>query len=342
MTNYLVTGGAGFIGSALVKTLNKEKNSNVLNIDKLTYAGNPQNLKDIKFKNNYYFKKLDICNQTIMNTLFKEFNPDFVYHLAAETNVDKSIKCPTDFLNTNILGTASLLNAALLYWDKLKGNKKKNFKFISVSTDEVYGSLDSNDFFNEKSQYMPNSPYSASKASSDHLVRAWYKTYGLPTIITNCSNNYGPFQYPEKLIPLTIINAIRLKKIPIYGDGRQIRDWLHVKDHVDALLKIGETGNIGTSYVIGGDCQISNLDVIKRICAILDKLKPLKSSKNRFQDLVKFVKDRPGHDKRYAIDFSKLSSEIGWSPKISFDQGLLDTVNWYLYNQNWWKIFFHY
>ena len=337
MINYLITGGAGFIGSALVRVLNKNSNSKILNIDKLTYAGNLENLNNLQFKENYNFKKLDICNQSDMETVFNNFYPDFVYHLAAETHVDRSIENPTDFLKTNVLGTAAMLNAALLYWDKLKGIKKENFRFVSVSTDEVYGSLKDNDFFDEKSPYMPNSPYSASKASSDHLVRAWCKTYNLPTLITNCSNNYGPYQYPEKLIPLIIINAIKLKKFPLYGDGKQTRDWLHVNDHVSALIKIGQKGKVGENYNIGGNCQINNLEVVNKICHIFDKLSVSKSKIDTFKDLITFVKDRPGHDKRYAIDFSKLSNDIGWSPKIKFDQGLSDTVNWYIDNYNWWE-----
>jgi len=337
MINYLITGGAGFIGSALVRVLNKNSNSKILNIDKLTYAGNLENLNNLQFKENYNFKKLDICNQSDMETVFNNFYPDFVYHLAAETHVDRSIENPTDFLKTNVLGTAAMLNAALLYWDKLKGIKKENFRFVSVSTDEVYGSLKDNEFFDEKSPYMPNSPYSASKASSDHLVRAWCKTYNLPTLITNCSNNYGPYQYPEKLIPLIIINAIKLKKFPLYGDGKQTRDWLHVNDHVSALIKIGQKGKVGENYNIGGNCQINNLEVVNKICHIFDKLSVSKSKIDTFKDLITFVKDRPGHDKRYAIDFSKLSNDIGWSPKIKFDQGLSDTVNWYIDNYNWWE-----
>jgi dTDP-glucose 4,6-dehydratase len=272
-----------------------------------------------------------------METVFNNFKPDFVYHLAAETHVDRSIENPIDFLKTNVLGTASMLNAALLYWDKLKGIKKENFRFVSVSTDEVYGSLKDNDFFDEKSPYMPSSPYSASKASSDHLVKAWYKTYNLPTLITNCSNNYGPYQYPEKLIPLIIINAIKLKKFPLYGDGKQTRDWLHVNDHVSALIKIGQKGMVGENYNIGGNCQYTNLEVVNKICYILDQSSVSKSKIDTFKDLITFVKDRPGHDKRYAIDFSKLTNDIGWSPKIKFDQGLFDTVNWYIDNYNWWE-----
>jgi dTDP-glucose 4,6-dehydratase len=337
MINYLITGGAGFIGSELVRNLNKYDNSNILNIDKLTYAGSVESINNIQFNKRYKFRKLDICNQSDMENVFNNFKPQVVYHLAAETHVDRSIDDPTKFLNTNVLGTASMLNAALQYWDKLDIDKKNTFKFISVSTDEVFGSLEDNNFFNEQSPYMPNSPYSASKASSDHLVRAWNKTYNLPTIITNCSNNYGPFQYPEKLIPLIIINAIKINKLPIYGDGKNIRDWLHVSDHVSALIKIGQRGKVGESYNIGGNCQISNLEVVEKICNILDESNVQKSKINTFKDLITFVKDRPGHDRRYAINFSKLTNEIGWVPKKSFDQGLIDTVNWYVDNYHWWK-----
>ena len=337
MINYLITGGAGFIGSALIKVLNQRPNANILNIDKLTYAGNLENLKNLQSNKNYNFKKLDICDQSDMEAVFNNFKPDFVYHLAAETHVDKSIKKSTEFLNTNILGTASMLNAALSYWMKLKAIKKEKFRFISVSTDEIFGSLKDNEFFDEKSPYMPNSPYSASKASSDHLVRAWNKTFNLPTLITNCSNNYGSFQYPEKLIPLIIINAIKLKKLPIYGDGKQIRDWLHVNDHVSALIKIGQKGKVGERYNIGGNCQITNLEVVNKICHILDKSSVSKSKINTFKELITFVEDRPGHDRRYAINFSKLTNDIGWTPKILFDQGLLDTVNWYVDNYKWWE-----
>ena len=339
LINYLITGGAGFIGSALIRSLTDFQDVNIVNIDKLTYAGNLESLKSVKFKKNYKFLKLDICNQSKIENVFKTFKPDIVYHLAAETHVDRSINDPSKFLNTNVLGTASLLTAALLYWKSLRGLKKDRFRFISVSTDEVYGSLKENEFFDEKSPYMPNSPYSASKASSDHLVRAWNKTYELPTIITNCSNNYGAFQYPEKLIPLTIINAINHKKLPVYGDGKQIRDWLHVSDHVNALIKISNKGVVGDKYNIGGNLQIDNLNVVNKICQTLDNSSLKKISIKSFKDLIAFVDDRPGHDRRYAINFNKLKKDIGWSPKIPFDQGLFDTVKWYMDNQNWWQKF---
>ena len=338
LINYLITGGAGFIGSALIRTLCKEKNVNILNIDKMTYAGNSQSLELIKNNKNYDFKKLDICDQLDMESVFNNFKPDIVFHAAAETHVDRSIDNPINFLNTNILGTAVLLNAALLYWNSLKDKRKENFRFISISTDEVYGSLDEGDFFNEKSRYKPNSPYSASKASSDHLVRAWNRTYGLPTIITNCSNNYGSYQYPEKLIPLIIIKALKLENLPVYGDGNQIRDWLNVYDHVNALITIRKKGRIGHNYNIGGDCQISNLEVVERICKILDNINPIKNKKIiSYTELITFVKDRPGHDKRYAVNYSKLKNETSWKPLISFQDGLLETVQWYMGNNDWWK-----
>ncbi len=336
MTNYLITGGAGFIGSALIRYLSGFQDVNIVNIDKLTYAGNLEALKSVEYKENYKFLKFDICNQSKMEDVFETFKPDIVYHLAAETHVDRSINNPTNFLNTNVFGTASLLSAALSYWNKLSGSKKDRFRFISVSTDEVYGSIEENNFFDEKSPYMPNSPYAASKASSDHLIRAWNKTYELPTIITNCSNNYGSFQYPEKLIPLIIINAINYIKLPVYGDGKQIRDWLHVSDHVDALIKISKKGVVGDKYNIGGNVQIANLEVVHKICDILDNSSLEKTNIKSFKDLIAFVDDRPGHDRRYAINFNKIKNDIGWSPSILFDQGLFDTVNWYIDNKSWW------
>ncbi len=331
----IITGGAGFIGSTLVKHIINCTNHNVINVDKLTYAGNIGNLIDISSKKNYIFEKVDICDANKINNIFEFHKPDAVMHLAAESHVDRSINNPSNFIETNIIGTYTLLEATRNYWANLKNKKKDNFRFHHISTDEVYGDLKSNEpAFTEKTSYAPSSPYSASKASSDHLVRSWGRTYGLPFIISNCSNNYGPYQFPEKFIPLIIMNAISGNSLPIYGDGTQIRDWLYVEDHAVALLKVLEHGVIGETYNIGGNNEISNLEVVKTICQILQEVAP---SKNTYSDLISFVDDRPGHDKRYAINADKISSKLGWYPQETFKSGLTKTINWYLKNLDWCK-----
>jgi dTDP-glucose 4,6-dehydratase len=332
-----VTGGAGFIGSALIRYLIKNTDYKVVNIDNLTYSGNLDSLKSVTKKKNYLFEMVDICNFNELTRVFNTYCPDLVIHLAAESHVDRSIDGPADFINTNVIGTFNLLESSKNYWQALDGLKKEEFRFLHVSTDEVYGDLEgSKDFFTEDSAYDPSSPYSASKASSDHLVRAWHRTFGLPTLITNCSNNYGPCQFPEKLIPHIILNALEGKKLPIYGDGKQIRDWLYVDDHVQALFKVAIYGNLGETYNIGGKNEIMNIDVVKRVCNILDLKVPNKlNGLNSFSDLITFVKDRPGHDVRYAIDASKIQRHLEWSPIESFDSGLQKTVSWYLDNEEW-------
>jgi dTDP-glucose 4,6-dehydratase len=329
--NILVTGGAGFIGSALIRYLIKNTNHKILNIDKLTYAGNLKSLQDIDESSNYSFKKVDIINQEQMTMAFDEFQPDIVFHLAAETHVDNSIDSPLEFINTNVFGTAVLLDVSYHFWKKCDQEKRARFKFHHISTDEVYGSLKPDEFFTEDSSYDPSSPYSASKASSDHLVRSWRRTFKLPILITNCSNNYGPHQFPEKLIPLIILNAIQGKPLPIYGDGLQVRDWLYVDDHVEALYKVMQSGELGQTYNIGGNNQKTNLDVVNGICELLDgRIDPKKYELSSFKELITFVKDRPGHDTRYAMDISKITKDIGWHPKESFKSGLSKTVDWYL------------
>jgi len=327
----IVTGGMGFIGSAVIRAA-LDQGFKVLNIDSITYASCEETLRDVENNNNYIFKKVDIRNHEKVSKLFDEFSPNYIMHLAAESHVDNSINSPIDFIQTNILGTYYLLDVAHKYW--VKNEEFHNFRFHHISTDEVYGSLDKEGLFNEQSSYKPNSPYSATKASSDHLVRAWNKTYGLPTLITNCSNNYGPFQFPEKLIPLIIINAINQKKLPIYGNGENIRDWLYVEDHANALLEVLQYGRIGSSYNIGGSNELSNIDIVTAICRILDKLLPIES---KYEKLITFVDDRPGHDKRYAINPEKIKKELNWSPKTSIDDGLEKTVKWYLDNKKWWE-----
>lgn len=330
----LVTGGAGFIGSALVRHIIKETSHTVLNVDKLTYAGNLDSLKSVEASNKYHFEKLDICNFELLDELIKDFYPDIIMHLAAESHVDRSIDDPSDFLKTNIFGTFNLLQASKNLYES---NKEKKFIFHHVSTDEVYGDLSLDDSpFKETNNYDPSSPYSASKASSDHLVRAWSRTYKLPTVITNCSNNYGPYHFPEKLIPHVILSAIHRKKIPVYGDGSQIRDWLFVEDHVKALLMVATKGTPGETYNIGGLNEMTNIDVIKKICSILNKKIPCDDGLN-YKDLITKVTDRPGHDKRYAIDCSKIQEELNWRPEESFDSGIIKTVEWYLENKDWWK-----
>lgn len=342
----LVTGGAGFIGSALVRKLIQENKHQILNIDMLTYAGNLESIGNLSESENYIFSKTDISDYHATRECFKSFQPDVVMHLAAESHVDRSIENPMVFINTNIIGTYNLLEISREY---LKDTHSKKFKFIHVSTDEVFGDLPHpddmsensiNKKFTEESAYMPSSPYSASKAGSDHLVRAWHRTFNLPTIVTNCSNNYGPFQLPEKLIPLTILNALQRKPLPVFGNGRQIRDWLYVEDHVEALIAVLSDGIIGESYNIGGNNEVKNISVVQSICSILDELHLLKSSDSidSFSDLIEFVSDRPGHDKRYSIDASRITSKLNWKPKETFKTGLAKTVDWYVKNQNWCNI----
>ena len=340
MKKFLITGGAGFIGSALIRHIINNTNHLVINVDKLSYAGNLESLSEIEVNERYSFEQIDICKTDEIKKIFGKYHPDVVIHLAASTHVDKSIDAPDEFIQTNIFGTYVLLEQARNYWSGLnKGIKKDNFRFHHVSTDEVYGDLNQSDeLFTEKTSYAPSSPYSASKASSDHLVRAWHRTFKLPILITNCSNNYGPYQFPEKLIPLTILNALEGKPIPIYGDGKQIRDWLYVDDHARALLLVALSGNPGETYNIGGHNALQNIDVIKTICQILDKVQPSKmKSVSKYENLITFVDDRPGHDLKYAIDASKIFKTLGWSPDENFNTGILKTVKWYLDNKIWWE-----
>ena len=331
----LVTGGAGFIGSNFILNWLKKNDDVVCNVDKLTYAGNLKNLTSIEKSERYQFKKSDICNQAEIKNILQEVKPKAIFHFAAESHVDRSISGPQAFIETNIVGTFHLLQATLEYWRYLEKKAQQEFRFIHISTDEVYGSLtDSEKAFSELTAYAPNSPYSASKASSDHLVRAYFHTYGLPTIITNCSNNYGPFQFPEKLIPLMIQNAITGKNLPIYGDGRNVRDWLYVEDHCDALVEVFKKGKVGGHYNIGGKNEIQNIAVVDSICRILDELKP-RADKKSYLLQKTFVADRPGHDRRYAINPEKIENEIGWKPKYIFEQGLKSTIRWYLENEEW-------
>ncbi len=330
-----ITGGAGFIGSNFIlQALGSEKNFKILNFDKLTYAGNLSNLSSISSSPQYSFKEGDICEIEILSRTIFEFRPDIILHFAAESHVDRSIDNPLVFIKSNVNGTANLLNVALSYYKKLDNTKE--FKFIHVSTDEVFGSLGSDGFFTENSPYRPTSPYSSSKAGSDHLVRAWNITYGLPTVITNCSNNYGPLQFPEKLIPLIITNCIDEDPLPVYGDGKNIRDWLFVEDHCEALKKVIMSGAPGQNYNIGGDCELTNIDIVTKICSIMDELKPRISGKLH-SDLIKFVDDRPGHDFRYAIDSKKIKDELNWKQEESIDTGLRKTIKWYINNESWWR-----
>ncbi|WP_337911277.1 dTDP-glucose 4,6-dehydratase [Vibrio cholerae] len=335
----LVTGGAGFIGSAVVRHIIKKTHDSVVNIDKLTYAGNLESLSDIDGHERYVFEQVDICNRTELDRVFAEHQPDAVMHLAAESHVDRSIDGPSTFIETNIVGTYNLLEAARAYWISLDDNRKASFRFHHISTDEVYGDLEgTDDLFTEITAYSPSSPYSASKASSDHLVRAWLRTYGLPTIVTNCSNNYGPYHFPEKLIPLMILNALEGKILPVYGDGLQIRDWLFVEDHARALYKVVNEGAVGETYNIGGHNEKTNIEVVKTICSLLEELAPNKpTGVTYYQDLITYVKDRPGHDIRYAIDASKIERELGWTPQETFESGIRKTVQWYLNNREWWS-----
>ncbi|HEU0283252.1 MAG TPA: dTDP-glucose 4,6-dehydratase [Gallionella sp.] len=332
MNTILITGGAGFIGSAVIRQLIAETAVTVVNVDKLTYAGNLQSLSSVADDPRYRFERVDICDATEVARLFREHQPDAVMHLAAESHVDRSISGPAAFIETNIVGTYTLLEAAREYWSGLPAERKNAFRLHHISTDEVYGSLGDTGFFNEDTAYRPNSPYSASKASSDHLVRAWHHTYGLPVITTNCSNNYGPCQFPEKLIPLMILNACNGKPLPIYGKGDNIRDWLYVDDHARALRLVLERGRLGETYNIGGWNEKTNLEVVQAICAILDELRP---QGRPHASLIKYVQDRPGHDRRYAIDASKIASELGWKPLETFATGLRKTVAWYLANTAW-------
>ena len=332
---FLITGGAGFIGSEMIRHLIGFTDHSILNIDKLTYAGNLDSLKSI-FKNDRYdFINCDISNKDAISNIFETFEPDVVMNFAAESHVDRSIDNSGIFISTNINGTYNLLETSLSYWLTLKGSKKYNFRFHQISTDEVYGSLGSDGLFKEDSPYKPNSPYSASKASADHLVRAWYKTYSLPILLTNCSNNYGPYQFPEKLIPLIILNAIEKKELPIYGSGENIRDWIFVNDHVKALYEVVRRGKIGETYNIGGNNEKTNLDVVTLICEQLDIIKPLDNVSSSYKDKIVFVKDRPGHDLRYSIDNTKITTQLGWSPKVNFNDGIKTTIEWYLKNPEW-------
>ena len=331
----LLTGGAGFIGSAVVRHIIKNTDDEVLNLDKLTYAGNLESLNEISGNPRYQFQQVDICDADKLADVFTMFKPDVVMHLAAESHVDRSIDGPTAFIQTNIVGTYTLLEAARQYWQGLEESKKTHFRFHHISTDEVYGDLEgTTDLFTETTSYAPSSPYSASKASSDHLVRAWQRTYGLPTIVTNCSNNYGPYHFPEKLIPLVILNALDGKPLPIYGKGDQIRDWLFVEDHARALYKVVTEGVVGETYNIGGHNEKQNIEVVKTICKILDELKP-QANGQTYESLITFVKDRPGHDLRYAIDATKIAKELGWVPEETFETGIRKTVLWYLENLEW-------
>lgn len=336
----LVTGGAGFIGSAVVRELIAHSQHLVINVDCLTYAGNVESLADAASSSRYAFEQVNICDRAALDRVFAEHQPDAVMHLAAESHVDRSIDGPGEFIHTNITGTYTLLEAARAYWSGLDASRREAFRFHHISTDEVYGDLHgTDDLFLETTPYAPSSPYSASKAASDHLVRAWQRTYGFPTLITNCSNNYGPYHFPEKLIPHVMLNALAGKPLPVYGDGLQIRDWLYVEDHARALIRVVTTGEVGETYNIGGHNEQTNIHVVRTLCALLEELaadrKP--AGVARYEDLITFVKDRPGHDARYAIDASKIERELGWVPQESFDSGLRKTVQWYLANEAWWQ-----
>jgi dTDP-glucose 4,6-dehydratase len=341
MATVLVTGGAGFIGSALIRHLLKDGSTVVVNVDKLTYAANPLALEGAERLNRYSFEKHCITDQAAMQALFQRYRPDGVIHLAAETHVDRSIDGPADFIRTNLFGTYALLEAAREYWRGLDREAAERFRFHHVSTDEVFGTLGDDGLFTEETAYRPNSPYSASKAGSDHLVRAWHATYGLPVVLSNCSNNYGPWQFPEKLIPLMIAKAIRGDTLPVYGKGENVRDWLYVDDHARALALIFQRGRVGESYNVGGNAERRNIDVVHTLCALLDDLLP-QSPFRPHAGLVGFVTDRPGHDARYAIDASKLAAELGWRPLESFESGLRRTVEWYLGHRDWWERIGHY
>ena len=332
---YLVTGGAGFIGGNFLLGSMAVKNGDLVNLDKLTYAGNLQTLLSISDKSNYHFYQGDIGDRALVAQILEKYQPEAVINFAAESHVDRSIHGPGDFIQTNIVGTFNLLESVRAYYEKLGDDQKNKFRFLHVSTDEVYGTLDQTDPpFAETNPYEPNSPYAASKAASDHLVRAWFHTYGLPVITTNCSNNYGPYQFPEKLIPLVIHNALKGKSLPVYGDGKQIRDWLYVEDHCDAIRVVLERGRLGETYNIGGNNEKTNISVVETICRILDQLRP-RADQRSYLEQITFVKDRPGHDRRYAINASKIADELGWKPKETFETGIQKTVQWYLDHQDW-------
>lgn len=336
----LITGGAGFIGSALIRSIIANTQDQIVNVDKLTYAGNLENLSDVTSNPRYFFEQLDICNSADVLNILETHHPDAIMHLAAESHVDRSISSPANFLTTNVMGTYSLLEATVTYWKKLPQDRKTIFRFHHISTDEVYGDLETSAAATECTPYNPGSPYAASKAGADHLVRAWHRTYGLPILISNCSNNYGPFQYPEKLIPVIINNALEGKQLPIYGNGEQIRDWLHVDDHARALYTLVTHGKISETYNIGGNNPQKNINLVKKICEMLDELKPPQLSGFNFssyKELINYVDDRPGHDHRYAVDTTKIQQQLGWAPTITFDSGLRETIAWYLENQDWVK-----
>jgi len=331
----LVTGGAGFIGSAIVRYLLDHTSANVVNVDKLTYAANLRSIPQAEDNPRYRLEKVDICDAAEIRRIFRQFNPTGVLHLAAESHVDRSIDGPAAFVQTNLVGTFTMLDEALAYWRKLGRTEADRFRFVHVSTDEVFGSLPEHGFFSETTPYAPRSPYSATKAGSDHLVRAWHETYGLPTLITNCSNNYGPYQFPEKLIPHVILRALAGETLPLYGDGLHIRDWLHVEDHARAILLVMQQGSVGETYNIGARNERTNKDLVEGICALLDELRPSKNGPR--SSLIEFVPDRPGHDRRYAIDPTKIETALGWRPAESFEAGLARTVGWYLDNEPWWR-----
>lgn len=332
----IVTGGAGFIGSAVIRHLINHTSHQVVNLDKLTYAGNLESLASVADNPRYRFAHVDICDAAAVRALFSEFQPNAIMHLAAESHVDRSIDKPAEFIQTNIVGTYTLLEVAREYWTQLAADQKAAFRFQHISTDEVYGSLGDTGFFTEETPYQPNSPYSASKASSDHLVRAWHHTFKLPTLTTNCSNNYGPYHFPEKLIPLMILNALEGKALPVYGKGENVRDWLFVEDHARALCLVLEKGEVGETYNIGGHCERKNIEVVHTLCDLLDELVP-SSTHRPHRQLIQFVTDRPGHDLRYAIDAHKIEQQLGWKPQETFETGLRKTVEWYLNNREWWQ-----
>ena len=337
MKTYFITGGCGFIGSNFIHHLIENKLAGeIINLDKMTYAGNKDNLSTIEGNDYYHFIEGDICNRNTVNEILMKYNPDVIIHFAAESHVDRSIDAPTKFIQTNVVGTLNLLNESNEWLKNLDGIKKDSFRFIHISTDEVYGSLGKTGKFLETTSYDPSSPYSASKASSDHLARAWHRTFGFPVIITNCSNNYGPYQFPEKLIPLTIINSLTGKNLPVYGSGTNVRDWLYVRDHCEAIQIVVDKGELGETYNIGGNNEIENIQIVETICEILDDKIPLDNGK-LYKEQITFVADRPGHDFRYAIDATKIEKELGWKPEENFETGIKQTILWFLENQNWWE-----